>query len=169
MDTHSYLQLCCIYSKYLNSLIPYHSWPKLWTKFFQLPVNIGIKHDFSCMNIRQVPREVLKTEAAVFNTSLWTWRMLMHWKTMLDHYYCIKTENICYISPYFLHYFVLPFHDVAGKGRGVIFLFLLFLLFLSCSSFLPVPVFHLLNYLFYLFFPFLWETTQNDPQGLTCR
>ena len=26
-------------------------------------VNIGIKHDFSCINIRQVPREVLKTEA----------------------------------------------------------------------------------------------------------
>ena len=24
---------------------------------------IGIKHDFSCINIRQVPREVLKTEA----------------------------------------------------------------------------------------------------------
>ena len=26
-------------------------------------VNIGIKHVFSCINIRQVPREVLKTEA----------------------------------------------------------------------------------------------------------
>ena len=31
-------------------------------------------------------------------------------------------------------------------------------------SFFPVPLFHL----FYLFSPFLWETTQNDPQGLTC-
>ena len=29
------------------------------TEFF----NIGIKHGFSCINIRQVPREVLKTEA----------------------------------------------------------------------------------------------------------
>ena len=28
---------------------------------------------------------------------------------MFDRYYCIKTENICYISC-FLHYFVLPFH-----------------------------------------------------------
>ena len=28
-----------------------------------LYVNIGIKHGFSCINIRQVPREVLKTEA----------------------------------------------------------------------------------------------------------
>ena len=26
-------------------------------------INIGIKHGFSCINIRQVPREVLKTEA----------------------------------------------------------------------------------------------------------
>ena len=24
-------------------------------------------------------------------------------------------------------------------------------------------------YLFYLASPFPWETTQNDPQGLTCR
>ena len=48
--------------------------------------------------------------AAVFNTSLGTWRMLMHWKPMFDRYYSIKTENICYISRYFLHYFVSPFH-----------------------------------------------------------
>ena len=34
---------------------------------------------FQCINIRQVPWEVLKTaEAAVFNTSQGTWRMLMH-------------------------------------------------------------------------------------------
>ena len=56
-----------------------------------------------------------------------------------------------------------------GKGRGGMFLFLLFLHFHSCSSFFPVPLFHLLYSLFYLFSPFLWETTQNDPQGLTCR
>ena len=58
---------------------------------------------------------------------------------------------------------------VVGKGRGGMFLFLLFLHFLSCSSFFPVPLFHLLYSLFYLFSPFLLETTQNDPQGLTCR
>ena len=34
--------------------------------------NIGIKHIFSYINIRQVPWEVLKTEAGG------TWRMLMH-------------------------------------------------------------------------------------------
>ena len=51
-----------------------------------------------------------RPEAAVFNTSLGTWRMLIHCKTMFDRYYCIKTENICYISRYFLHYFVSPSH-----------------------------------------------------------
>ena len=56
---------------------------------------------------------------------------------------------------------------VAGKCRRGVFLFLLFLHFHSCSSFFPVPLFHLFYYLFGLFSPFLWETTQNDPQGLT--
>ena len=55
---------------------------------------------------------------------------------------------------------------VAGKGRGGMFLFLLFLRFHFCSSFFPVPHFHLL---YYLFSPIPWETTQNDPQGLTCH
>ena len=58
---------------------------------------------------------------------------------------------------------------VADKGREGMFLFLLFLHFHSCSSFFPVPLFHLFYYLFCLFHPFLWETTQNEPQGLTCR
>ena len=29
---------------------------------------------------------------------------------MFDRYYCIKIENIFYISCYFLHYFISPFH-----------------------------------------------------------
>ena len=58
---------------------------------------------------------------------------------------------------------------VAGKGRGWMFLYLLFLHFHSCSSSFSIPLFHLFYYLFYLFSPFLWETTQNDPQGLTCH
>ena len=44
---------------------------------------------------------------------------------------------------------------VAGKGRGGMFLFLLFLQFHSCSYFFPNRLFHLLYYLFYLFSPFL--------------
>ena len=51
-----------------------------------------------------------RPKAAVFNTSQLTWRMLMHWKTMFDRYYCIKNENICHNSRFFLHYFVSPFH-----------------------------------------------------------
>ena len=53
---------------------------------------IGIKHDFPFINIRKVPREVLKTE--VFNISRETLRetlrMLMNDKIMSDHYYCIN-------------------------------------------------------------------------------
>ena len=57
----------------------------------------------------------------------------------------------------------------AGKGIGGMFLFPLFLHFHSFTSFSPVPLFHLLYYLFYLSSPFLWDTTQNDPQELTCQ
>ena len=59
-----------------------------------------------------------RPEAAVFNTSLGTWRMLMHWKTMFDCYNCIKTVNICYFSHYFLHYFVSPFHRCLANGSS---------------------------------------------------
>ena len=53
---------------------------------------------------------------------------------------------------------------VAGKSSGGMFLFLVsslsfLFLFLPCpslSSHLSLP-------------PFLWERTQNDPQGLTCH
>ena len=47
---------------------------------------------------------------------------------------------------------------VAGKGRGGMFLFRLFLHFHIYSSSLSSL----------LFSPFLWEMTQNDPEGLTC-
>ena len=59
---------------------------------------------------------------------------------------------------------VRPAVLVAGKGRREIFLFLLFLHFHSCSSFFPALLFHPFYYLFYLFSPFLWETTQNDTR-----
>ena len=35
---------------------------------------------------------------------------------MFDRYYCIKIENICYISCYFLHYFVSPFHQCLANA-----------------------------------------------------
>ena len=75
-------------------------------------INIGIKHGFSCINIRQVPRKVFKTEVGGrgfqhFPGDLANVNAL---KNMFDRYYYIKTENICYISRYFLHYFVSPSH-----------------------------------------------------------
>ena len=74
--------------------------------------NKGIKHVFSCIHIRQVPREVLKTEAGsrgfqhlprdLPNVNA----LENHVRSLLLH----KNENFCYISLYFLHYFVSPFH-----------------------------------------------------------
>ena len=49
---------------------------------------------------------------------------------------------------------------VAGKGIGEMFLLLLFLHFDSFSSFFPVPLFHLLYYIFYLFSTFLGDDTK---------
>ena len=49
---------------------------------------------------------------------------------------------------------------VVGKGRGGMFLFLLFLHFHSCSSFFPVPLFHLLYSLLSLFSLSLGDDTK---------
>ena len=57
----------------------------------------GIKHDFPFINIRKVPREVLKTEgeARGFQPSRGTLRMLMNDKIMFDLYNCINSEKYC--------------------------------------------------------------------------
>ena len=107
--------------------------------------------------------------ASVFNISLGTWRMLMHemgWSGGAKVLCILYHWGIQLILAYS---WARPAILVVGKGRGGMFLVLLFLHFHSCSSFFSVPLFHLLYSLFYLFSPFLWETTQNDPQGLTCR
>ena len=74
--------------------------------------NIGIKHGFSCINILQVPREVLKTEAG--RDFQYLPRDLANVYALKNHdiqsLLCIATENICNTSRYFLHYFVLHFH-----------------------------------------------------------
>ena len=54
---------------------------------------------------------------------------------------------------------VRPAILVVGKGRGGMFLFLLFLHFHSCSSFFPVPLFHLL-YSSISFLPFSGSDTK---------
>ena len=55
---------------------------------------------------------------------------------------------------------------VAGKGRGEMFLLLLFHHFHSCSSFFLVPHLHLFYYLFYLFSLFLGGTTNSNTINL---
>ena len=68
-------------------------------KSFSVVWIIGIKHDFPFINIRKVPREVLKTEGeargspSVFNTSRGTLRMLMNDKIMFVRYYCINSTT----------------------------------------------------------------------------
>ena len=86
-------------------------WQPVWLLYCN---NIGIKHDFPFINIRKVPRVVLKTEGewrihspsvfnntlgtlrmlmnekpSVFNNSLGTLRTLMNDKIIFDRYYCI--------------------------------------------------------------------------------
>ena len=57
----------------------------------------GMKHDFPFINIRKVPREVLKTEGKIrgFQPSRGTLRMLMNGKIMFDRYYCINSTKHC--------------------------------------------------------------------------
>ena len=91
--------------------------------------NIGIKHGFSCINIRQVPWEVLKTEAedrcfqhlprdrANVNA------LKNHVRSLLLHR---NRKHLLHLR-YLLHYFVSPFHrcrandistDYARSGAG---------------------------------------------------
>ena len=57
----------------------------------------GIKPDFLFINIRKVPREVLKIEgeALGFQSTRGVLRMLMNDKIMFDRYYCINSAKHC--------------------------------------------------------------------------
>ena len=100
------------------TLIPFYLYQKLSGTVFFI---IGIKHDFSFINIRKVLREVLKTEGepSVFNTSLRTLRMLMTDKIMFDRYYCINSKKTHRIEKMFAHFILQPYHN-----------------FLTCAAFL---------------------------------
>ena len=74
--------------------------------------NLGFKHGFSCINIRQVRWEVLKTEAEGRGFQHLP-RDLANVNALQNHVWLLlshKNWTICYISHYFLHYFVSPFH-----------------------------------------------------------
>ena len=93
----------------------------------------------------------------------------------------VSSLSFIFLSPLFLSFIsstissiaLLPFSGrllayswarpailVVGKGRGGMFLFLLFLHFHSCSSFFPVPLFHLLYSLLSLFSLSLGDDTK---------
>ena len=76
----------------------------------------------------------------------------------------VKNIRVFYLKIF--SFFEVKFSIYLNRGVFVMthFWFLLFLQFHSCSF--PVPLFHCLYYLFYPFSPLLWETVQNDPQGL---
>ena len=89
-------------------------------------MNRVIKHDFPFINIRKVPREVLKTEGEVrgFQPSRGTLRMLMYDKIMFDRYYCINStklreneENIGALYFITLHIFLREY-AIQDSGRG---------------------------------------------------
>ena len=73
---------------------------------------------FSSINIRQVPWEVLKTQAGgrgfqhlprdLANVNA----LKNHIRSLIMH----KSENICYSSRYFLHYLVLPVHSCLANA-----------------------------------------------------
>ena len=117
------------------------------------PLTYGISLEISPVLHEEIGRRKNKIFLFLIGVVGWCEGALHHWGVQLILAYSWARPAIL----------------VVGKGRGGMFLFLLFLHFHSCSSFFPVPLFHLLYSLFYLFSPFLWETTQNDPQGLTCR
>ena len=84
-------------------------------------LNMGIKHGYPWINIRQFPREVMKTEAGGCGFQHLP-RDLANVNALKNHvrplYYCIKTENICYIARYFLHYFVSSFHRCLANASS---------------------------------------------------
>ena len=76
---------------------------------------IGIKHVFPCINIRWVPRKVLKTEGAArgFRHRPRNPANVNVRNSMFNRYYCIKVSNKSILEQYFdvlfWHYFVLIF------------------------------------------------------------
>ena len=78
-------------------------------------------------------------------------------------HYPLSPLSLSFISSTISSFSLLPFsgrrHKLTLKGWRVVKP-------QHKSSFSSVPLFNLLYYFFYLSSPFLWETTQNDQQGL---
>ena len=59
--------------------------------------NIGIKHGFPCINIRWVPRKVLKPEGGALGFQHLPRNLanVNARKTLFDRYYCINVSKMC--------------------------------------------------------------------------
>ena len=114
-STQSDQNIRCPFTESLDSLeypcqIVRNRW-LIWNVSIRTCYNIGIKRIFHALTFARSRGRCwkLRPEAAVFNTSQGTWEMLMHWKTMFDLYYCIKTENILLHFTLFLVLFCFAF------------------------------------------------------------
>ena len=76
-------------------------------------ISIGIKHVFSCINIRQVPWEMLKTEAGGRGFQHLP-RDLANVNALKNHVRSLllrkNLKHLLHIALFLLHYFVSPFH-----------------------------------------------------------
>ena len=64
--------------------------------YFGFTANRGIKHDFPFINIRKVPRAVLKTRDVAY--------VVMNDKIMFDWYYCINSTKPAKMKKILVHY-----------------------------------------------------------------
>ena len=122
----------CIYTKYWDTSTPYHS-PNI--------TKVHFNHALMCPNLLnkchtvdhdQTPRSVVDMSCSDLSVQIRDGE----WLGVAKVSCILRQQSVQLILPYI---WARPAILVAGKGRGGMFLFLLFLPFYSCSSFFPVP------------------------------
>ena len=85
-----------------------------------LKLNIGIKHGFPCINVCQVPREMLKTEAVGLGFQHLPRDLAnVNWKINFDRCYCINST--IYLLKFGKLYGTIFCHRLAVSERVHIF------------------------------------------------
>ena len=98
-----------------------HECHVIWHRLFvKLAFNIGIKHDFPFINIRKVPREVLKTEGEARGFQHLP-RDLAHVNEWQNHVWSLLLhkfkENTPKIEKMFAHFILQPYHHFLTRAR----------------------------------------------------
>ena len=97
-----------------------HGWHH---RFYGIFFNIVIKHVFPCINIRLVPREVLKPEGAAKGIQHRPRNLanVNARKNIFDRYYCIKVSKKSILERYFdvlfWHYICFDFFTSAHEDN----------------------------------------------------